>query len=123
MTDRLRAEAVKVLEGMLEVSKDKNGLFKYEIYADYRDEMQAETAIEILRAEDPEQALWEKVDEWYADYEMELRADLEEKVEEKLTDEDGPYPDGLIHLRAITSPRSSRSISWLTPAMETTILR
>lgn len=97
MIDRLRAEVVKVLEGMWEVSKDKNGLFKYEIYADYRDEMRAETAIEILRAEDPEQSLWEKVDEWYADYEMELRADLEEKVEEKLTDEDGPYPDGLIH--------------------------
>ena len=97
MSDKLKAEVTKILGHMAEVRRDKNGYFEYEIYADYRDRMDAKTAIEILGAEDPEQAFWEKLDEWYMEYEAELRGDLEEKVEERLTDEDGPYPNGLLH--------------------------
>ena len=97
MSDKLRAEVTKILDGMLGVGKDKDGFFEYEIYADYRDRMEAETAIKILKAEDPEQEFWDKMDEWYRDYEMELRSELEDKVEEELTGEDGPYPNGLVH--------------------------
>lgn len=95
MSGKLREAAVKALDEMWEVRKDKNGLFECEIYADYRDGMDAKTAIEILGAEDPEKAFWEKLDEWYMDYEMELRSELERKVEDALTKDDGPYPDGL----------------------------
>lgn len=95
MSEKLREAAVKALDELWEVRKDQNGLFECEIYADYRDEMDTKTAIGILGAEDPEQAFWEKMDEWYVDYEMELRAELEQKVEDALTCDDGPYPDGL----------------------------
>lgn len=97
MSDKLRSEVEKVLDEMWEVRRDKSGYFKVEIDANYDDELSEKTANEILAADNPEEDFWEKLCEMYSDYEMELRAELEEKVEEALTAEDGPYPKGLLH--------------------------
>lgn len=56
--------------------KDCPGTFYSEIYADYRDELDEKTAIEILSAEDPMQALQEKLWSWYD----EAQSDIQNKL-------------------------------------------
>lgn len=94
MNTDFQAALRQVLDGMWELTK-KGSEYEYEIYADYRDEMSDKTACEILGSSDPEQAFWEKMDEWYFDYESEVRSELVKKVEDKLTEEGAPYYDGL----------------------------
>lgn len=92
---KLVAEIEKVLDGLWSVRRDKEGNYECEIYADYRDEMDQETACEILTADDPEQVFAEKLDEWYQDCERDLLHDLAKEVGKALTKKDGPYPEGL----------------------------
>ncbi len=98
MTDeaikKMRDAIVAALEGMWEVTRDEGGCFCYEIYADYRDEMQDSSAIEILQSENPYLTFWEKMNEWYFDYENQLRDELDGSVEKKLTEEGWPYCGG-----------------------------
>ena len=68
--------------------------FFYEIYADYRDGMDSATATKLLSGDDPMQSFWESLEEWYFDYECQLRDELEQDVQSSLTAGDGPYPDG-----------------------------
>lgn len=75
--------------------KKNRSAYIYEMYADYRDEMQSDTAVAILEANDPDQSFNEKLNEWYMDQEDELRDDLEEKIKGILSKEDGLFPNGL----------------------------
>ncbi len=45
--------------------KDENGLYYNEVYADYRDKLDDETAKEILKSRAPMEVLTEKMSEWY----------------------------------------------------------
>ena len=74
--------------------QDQSGCFSYEIYPDYRDEMDNATAVKILASEDPMQSFWEQLDEWYFDYEIQLRTEVENEVRTELTSDNGPYPQG-----------------------------
>lgn len=98
MTDeainRMSEAIAAVLGGMWQLDKTESGNFCYEIYADYRDEMESKTAVEILRSDDPAMSFWEKLEEWYFDYQVQLRGEIERDVEAKLTADDGPYPEG-----------------------------
>lgn len=93
--DKLEQAVSDVLDTLLGVERQEDGMFSYEIYADYRDEMDDKTAIRILQSEDPMQSFWEQLDEWYQDYQWMLGDNLEKEVRAKLTAADGPYPDGL----------------------------
>lgn len=93
--DKLEQAVSGVLDTLLGVERQEDGTFSYEIYADYRDEMDDRTAIRILQSEDPLQSFWEQLDEWYQDYQWTLGDDLEKEVRAKLTASNGPYPDGL----------------------------
>lgn len=93
--DKLEQAVSDVLDTLLSVERQEDGMFSYEIYADYRDEMDDRTAIQILQSEDPMQSFWEQLDEWYQDYQWMLGDELEKEVRAKLTAADGPYPDGL----------------------------
>lgn len=74
----------------------KNGsAYIYEMYADYRDEMTNDTAVDILKADDPRYSLSEKLDEWYSEQEDGLRSELEKKIGDILSADDGLFPDGL----------------------------
>lgn len=75
--------------------KDEGGEYYGEIYADYRDEMDSKTAIEILGSDDPYLAFFDKMQEWYMDVEWQYRKELEDEVMGKLIAEDGPFPDGM----------------------------
>ena len=93
--DKLEQAVSGVLDTLLGVERQEDGTFSYEIYADYRDEMDDKTAIRILRSDYPMTAFWEQLDEWYQDYQWTLGDELEKEVRAKLTAADGPYPDGL----------------------------
>ena len=95
MYDKLRSAVAAVLKDKYWYAKKPDGTFRMEIYADYRDEMDARTAAEICRSDDPYMALWEKLQEWYFEAERYYRAELEKEIREALTEPDGPYPDGL----------------------------
>lgn len=90
MDELIRAE----LDKEWQVRKDEGGSYCCEIYADYWDEMDDDTATKILESDDPTLAFFEKMDEWYADYQCQLRKELEDSVEKKLTADGGPYPEG-----------------------------
>lgn len=98
MTDetinKMSEAIVTELDKKWELRRDQGGCFCYEIYADYRDEMDYDTATAILGSDDPWAAFVEKMDEWYSDYEWEVRSELEKGIESKLTADDGPYPEG-----------------------------
>lgn len=91
--DKLKQAISGILDSLIDYDRQPDGTFSYEIYADYRDEMNDKTAIRILRAEDPMQAFWEQLDEWYMDYRWTLEDELENTVMDKLLT--GPYADGI----------------------------
>lgn len=93
-TERMSELICAELDKMWEVSKDDGGYYCYELYADYRDEMENKTATEILQSDDPAMALWDKVQDWWFGCECECLNELERDVENKLTADDGPYSDG-----------------------------
>lgn len=93
--DKLEQAVSGVLDTLLGVERQEDGTFSYEIYADYRDEMDDKTAIRILRSDYPMTAFWEQLDEWYQEYQYLLGNELEKEVRAKLTASDGPYPEGL----------------------------
>lgn len=95
MMEKLNRAISEILDMLLGYTRQPDGTFRYEIYADYRDEMDVKTAIKILESKEPMEVFWDTLDEWYRDYRWTLEDELEETVRSKLTAEDGPYPDGL----------------------------
>ena len=95
MEEKLRTAVVAILDEMLGYYQQSDGTFRYEIYADYRDEMDSKTAIEILLSPDPMVTFWEQLMEWYEDYEWRLRSDLKQELKQKLTSAEGVFPEGL----------------------------
>lgn len=93
--DKLSQAVSDILDTLLGYDLQEDGTFSYEIYADYRDEMDNKTAIQILRSKDPVQTFWEQMDEWYRDYQWTLEDELEQTLRIRLTADDGPYPEGL----------------------------
>ena len=91
--DKLEQAVSDVLDTLLSVQRQKDGTFSYEIYADYRDEIDNSTAIRILRSDDPMLAFWEQLDEWYMDYQGQLEGELEDEVKSRLLT--GPYANGI----------------------------
>lgn len=91
--DKLEQAVTAILDALPGCDRQSDCTFACEIYADYRDGMDYKTAIEILRSDDPEQAFWEKLDEWYQDYQCQLESELEDTVKDKLLT--GPYINGM----------------------------
>lgn len=91
--DKLNQAISGILDTLLGYDRQPDGTFAYKICADYRDEMDNQTAIRILRSDDPMQAFWEQMDEWYMDYQGQLGSELADEVKDKLLT--GPYADGI----------------------------
>lgn len=91
--DKLKQIISKILDSLIGYDRQPDGTYACEIYADYRDEMNDKTAIKILQSDDPMQAFWEQLDEWYMDYRLTLEDELENTVMDKLLT--GPYADGI----------------------------
>lgn len=96
MTKRFVEEVKKIVEDEYgRICDKKDGCLFYEIYADYRDEISAKTAIKILESEDPENAFDEELYECYFDSQSDYELELQELVQRRLTAPNGPFPNGL----------------------------
>ena len=66
--EKLKRAISEILDTLLGYTRQPDGTFRYEIYADYRDEMDVKTAIKILESKEPMEVFWDTLDEWYRDY-------------------------------------------------------
>ena len=85
MTDRIK-ELVReaIAAKMCAWQKKPDGYYHEEIYADYRDEMDDETATKIIKSNDPHQTFYEKMFEWYQDAEWQIESDIKQYVMEHI---------------------------------------
>ena len=90
--DQFEQEVLSLLRQEFWFREEADGTFTGEIYADYRDEMDSKTAIKICEDEHPWQMFDATLDEWYFDYEGDLKDDLCRELARKLDDS---RPDGL----------------------------
>ncbi len=74
---------------------ERGGEFYGQIYADYRDEMNDETAGKILDAEDPLMEFEEKIYEWYDEAAWSNKCEIMDGVKKELNDREDLFPDGL----------------------------
>lgn len=94
MWEKLKEVIADALDKKLGYYREEDGTFTCEIYADYRDEMDSKTAIQILQSPDPLETFWEQLDEWYSDYEWQLRSELEKELTRELTTAEWAFPEG-----------------------------
>ena len=90
---KMEALVVERLRG--EYLREEGGEFFGEIYADYRDEIDGRTAGEIIDEDEPEQAFWEKLEEWYRDAEWDYKDELAKKLMNSVGSNEELFPDGL----------------------------
>ena len=80
--------------------KKEDGEYHFEIYVDYRDEIDDSTAQEILESNSPRDTLIERLWDWYQESEWDiidnLVDDFKEKVDPKLFDDANIIEDGNI---------------------------
>ena len=88
MQDVLKREIIDILEAKYYLDKKPDDCFTLEIFADYRDEMQDQTAGEILRADHPDFEFDEKMYEWYSDYAYDELAKMRETVKNKILEDE-----------------------------------
>lgn len=91
-TKKFREQVVEALRQNKWLDETKDGVFEYEIYADYRDEISEQSIIEICQSEAPEMEFESWMYEGYFDYMLDLRAELEGDVKRRM---ESVYPDGL----------------------------
>lgn len=91
--DKLEQAVMAILDTLPGYDRQEDGTYAYEIYADYRDEMDDKTAIKILQSDNSEWAFWEQLDDWYQDHIQELESELEDTVKDRLLT--GPYVNGM----------------------------
>ena len=81
------------LEKTLGCAAFHDDFFHYDIYADYRDEMDGSTALEILTSDDPDLFFNQKMSEWYDEEEWNREQELEKDIAKSL--DTSLFPDGL----------------------------
>lgn len=74
------------------LTKNSDGTYCGEIYANYLDEMSNKAAIEILEHKSPMEAFWNMMQEWYMDVEVEYKTEVINLIRE---DMECAYPEGL----------------------------
>lgn len=94
MEEKLREAIAGILDKKPGCCQQADGTFLCEIYADYRDEMDSKTAIQILQSPDPLETFWERLTEWYEDCEWQLRSDMKQEIRDDLAAEGSPFAGG-----------------------------
>ena len=101
--------------------KKEDGYYHFDIYVDYRDEIDDATAQEILNNDCPHDALIEKLWDWYQEQEWDiidnLVDDFQEKVDPELLEDaniiaDGNLDDGMIREEFMCSVCVDYPIDW-----------
>ena len=101
--------------------KKDDGFYHFDIYVDYRDEIDDATAQEILNNDYPYEALIEKLWDWYQEQEWDiidnLVDDFQEKVDPELLEDaniiaDGNLDDGMIREEFMCAVYVDFPIDW-----------
>ena len=101
--------------------KDKDGNYHFDIYVDYRDEIDDATAQEIFNNDYPYDALMEKLLDWYQEQEWDiidnLVDDFQEKVDPELLEDaniiaDGNLDDGMIREEFMDAVYVDYPVDW-----------
>ena len=101
--------------------KKDDGFYHFDIYVDYRDEIDDSTAQEILESDSPRDALIEKLWDWYQEQEWDiidnLVDDFQEKVDPELLEDaniiaDGNLDDGMIREEFMCAVYVDFPIDW-----------
>ncbi len=95
MKEKMDSIISRHLEKTLGYWRQPDETFKREIYADYRDKMNSESAIKILESPNPSDAFWEMMCDWYDDYSCDLKNELKKEIVDILQYDNGPCPEGL----------------------------
>lgn len=69
MEEILQSAIADVLDKKLGYYRQADGTFSYEIYVDYRDEMDSKAVTKILQSQGPTEAFWDQLYEWYCEHE------------------------------------------------------
>lgn len=84
----LSEAVVKILgEIMPSYTKKSETEWAIELYADYRDEIDSKTALEILEADIPEDHLYEMMSDWYSEQEADEIDEIAKKVMDRFCEE------------------------------------
>lgn len=85
MTDKIEQEIYNIIKNIYGFCREENGCFIYEMDADYRDEIDDKTAVQILEADMPLQEFWDTLEEGYRDEQWQLQDELFNEIIEQLT--------------------------------------
>ena len=101
--------------------KKDDGFYHFDIYVDYRDEIDDSTAQEVLENDSPRDALIEKLWDWYQEKEWDIIDDLVDDFQEKVDHEiledaniiaDGNLDDGMIREEFMDAVYVDYPINW-----------
>lgn len=115
--EKIRKTVGDFLENRLGYTKD-GAWYKYELYADYRDEMSNKTAIEILESDEPMQQLREKIDDWWLEYILEVEDEHIKEIKDELENDDILFPEGMDDEAVEYLKEEFRDISYISPPYE-----
>lgn len=85
MTDRIKNTIHDIIQSKYGFCREENGCLIYEMYADYRDEIDDKTAVKILEADMPLQEFWNMLEEVYREEHWRLQDELFDEIVEQLT--------------------------------------
>lgn len=88
MKSALKSAIIDTLHSKFYLDEKPGDCFALEIYADYRDEMDDQTAGEILRSNDPDCDFNEKMDEWYNDSAYDELAEMKKSVKNAVLEDE-----------------------------------
>lgn len=80
---------------MYSFQRQKDDTYVDEIYADYNDTLSEKTIGEIIAADDPMCEFYCRIQDNYQDCTWECEDELKKKAIDNLTQDDGPFPEGL----------------------------
>ena len=85
MTDKIENVIHDIIKSKYGFCREENGCFIYEMYADYRDEIDDKTAVRILEADMPLEEFWNMLEEAYQEEQWRLEDELFDEIIEQLT--------------------------------------
>lgn len=94
MREKIKAAIVEYCDGNY-FDKTESGCYKYDLYADYRDELDNKSVTDILNASDPMQRFYEVLDDAWFEYSTQVEDEHIDNIKEILESEDGLFPEGM----------------------------
>lgn len=84
------SEIIKKVHSILDdlCEKKEDGTYYYKLYVDYQDEISGQTVAELMAADNPVDAFYEKLNEWAIDAEFYEQPELISSIKSRLNDDE-----------------------------------